>query len=112
MPTTPQALAAVAAAEYTGTPRGRTPRRLRRDRLGVLLWEDEEDPGVFYVIAEKGESAALLFYAGPRITGDPRELDLPIPVETLFDIATDPRVDVTTSQEALEAGDELSSWRD
>lgn len=81
---------------------------------GVLLWVDEEpeeDPGLLYVIAEKGESAALLLYAGPKITGDPRELDLPIPVETLFDIADDPRVDVTTSQEAVESGDELPYWR-
>ena len=31
------------------------------------MWEaeaPEEDPGVVYVLVEKGESAALLFYAG------------------------------------------------
>lgn len=81
---------------------------------GVLLWEaeaPEEDPGVVYVVVEKGESEALLFYAGPSITGDPRDLDLPLSVETLFDIAGDPRVDVTTSQEAVESGEELPYWR-
>lgn len=79
------------------------------------MWEDEEpeeDPGVVYVIVDKGDSSALLFYGGPAITGDPRELDLPISVETLFDIANDPRVDVTTSAEAVDAaGAGLSFWQ-
>ena len=81
---------------------------------GVLLWVDEEpeeDPGLLYVVVEKGDASVLLFYAGPKIAGDPRELDLPIPVATLFDIATDARVDVTTSQAAIEAGDDLPYWR-
>ena len=82
---------------------------------GVLMWEDEvpeEDPGVVYVLVDKGATAALVFYAGPAITGDPRELDMPISTEVLFAIANDARVDVTTSAEALEAGTELSFWRD
>lgn len=82
---------------------------------GLLVWEEvepEEDPGLVVVVVEKGDGAARLLYAGPDITGDPRELDLPIPVETLFDIATDPRVDVTTSAEAVDAGEDLSYWRD
>ncbi|MDN4161465.1 hypothetical protein [Nocardioides abyssi] len=82
---------------------------------GVLMWEDEapeEDPGVVYVVVEKGDSAALLFYAGPAITGDPRELDLPISTDVLFAIAGDPRVDVTTSAEAVAAGADLPFWQD
>ncbi|WP_345262935.1 hypothetical protein [Nocardioides nanhaiensis] len=166
VPTTPRALAAV-AAEYTGTPssadreadaaeefaRGGVGAELRfgsdgeydgdaltvavgqgldpsltdcesttneylagcvETDLGVLLWEaeaPEEDPGVVYVAVEKGDTSVLLFYSGPAITGDPRELDLPISVESLFDIASDPRVDVTTSQAAIEAGSDLSFWR-
>ena len=81
---------------------------------GTLMWEDEapeEDPGVVYVVVDKGETAALVFYAGPPITGDPRELDLPISTEVLFAIANDPRVDVTTSAEAVEAGANLSFWQ-
>lgn len=81
---------------------------------GVLLWEaeaPEEDPGVVYVVVEKGDAAVLLFYSGPTISADPRELDLPISVETLFDIATDPRVDLTTSEAAIEAGADLPYWR-
>lgn len=82
---------------------------------GVLLWEGEapeEDPGVVYVVAPKEKGTVLMFYAGPAITGDPRDLDLPIPVDRLLAIATDPRVDLTTSQAALDAGAELDFWRD
>lgn len=82
---------------------------------GVLMWEDEapeEDPGVVYVLVDKGESASLVFYAGPAITGDPRELDLPIPTEVLLAIANDPRVDVTTSAEAVDAGADLPFWQE
>lgn len=81
---------------------------------GVLAWEDEapeEDPGVVYLALEKGRSTVLLFYAGPVITGDPRDLDLPVSVDTLLAIAKDPRVDLTTSQAALDAGLALDQWR-
>jgi hypothetical protein len=82
---------------------------------GVLAWEKEtpeEDPGVVYVVADKGRSAALLFYAGPSITGDPRELNMPLSADVLLAIANDPRVDVTTSVETVAAGAELPFWRD
>jgi hypothetical protein len=82
---------------------------------GILMWEDEapeEDPGVVYVLVDKGETAALVFYAGPSITDDPRELDMPISTEVLFAIANDPRVDVTTSTEAVDGGADLSFWRE
>lgn len=80
---------------------------------GTLMWEDEtpkEDPGVVYVFVDKGETGALLFYSGPSITGDPRELRMPISTEVLFAIANDPRVDVTTSDEAVAEGADLSFW--
>lgn len=81
---------------------------------GILMWEDEapeSDPGVVYVVVDKGDTAALLFYAGPTITGDPRELDMPVSTDDLFAIANDPRVDVTTSQEAVDAGADLPYWQ-
>lgn len=81
---------------------------------GMLMWENEapeEDPGVVYVVVDKGEGAALVFYAGPSITGDPRKLDMPISTEVLFAIANDPRVDTTTSDEAAAAGADLSFWQ-
>jgi hypothetical protein len=81
---------------------------------GVLMWEGEapeEDPGVVYLVQQKGDAQVLMFYAGPSITGDPRELDMPISVETLFAIANDPRVDVTTSESAVRAGQDLDYWQ-
>lgn len=80
---------------------------------GVLAWEKqepEEDPGVVYLVVPKGAATVLLHYAGPDITGDPRKLDLPISVDDLRAIAADPRVDVTTSQAALDAGEKLPHW--
>jgi len=80
---------------------------------GVLMWEDlepEEDPGVVYVVVPKGDSAVLMFGSGPDITGDPRDLDLPVSVAEMFEIANDPRVDVTTTQEAVDGGRDLDFW--
>ena len=54
----------------------------------------------------------LLFTSGGAVTGDPRDLDLPIGVDEMAAVAADPRVDVTTSHAALEAGEELASWSD
>lgn len=87
---------------------------------GVLAWEDEapeEDPGVVYVAvaknpADPGGRGVLLFQAGVAITGDPREMGLRVGVDTMFDLAHDPRTDVTTSQETVDAGEELPFWVD
>ncbi len=37
---------------------------------------------------------------------------MPISTDDLFAIANDPRVDVTTSQEAVDAGADLPFWQD
>ena len=84
-------------------------------RDGLLAWEaatPEEDPGVVYVLASKGGTDVVLVLSGLEISGDPRELDLPVAVEDLFAVAADPRVDLTTSPEAVEAGRDLASWSD
>lgn len=82
---------------------------------GVLTWEKaapESDPGGIYLITDKDDGAAvLIFFSGPDITGDPRELDLPVTVDELFDVANDARVDVTTSQAALEAAEDIAFWQ-
>ena len=83
---------------------------------GTLIWEEvapEEDPGTIVVITEKdgGRSTVLVIHSGPPITGDPRELDLAISVADMFAIANDPRVDVTTTQEALDRGEQLGYWK-
>lgn len=76
---------------------------------GVLVWQDEEpeeDPGFLYVLVEKDGTTVVVGYGGPTLTQgkDPRDLDLPISVDTLFAIANDPRVDQTTSQAAIDGG--------
>ena len=81
---------------------------------GIVFWEKaapEEDPGVVYVMVSKAETDVLLFYSGPTITGDPRTLDLPVPVRDLFAIGRDSRVDVTTSPEAVAQGERITYWK-
>ena len=80
---------------------------------GVLMWEavaPEEDPGVVYLVMPKGRGAVLMFSSGPTITGDPRELDLAIDVSDMVALATDVRVDVTTTDEAVDGGRNLDYW--
>jgi hypothetical protein len=82
---------------------------------GTLFWDEvepEEDPGVVYLSVPKGDASVLMFYSGPAIEGDPRDAALPISVETMLAIATDPRVDLTTSAEAVAAGNDLGFWAD
>lgn len=72
---------------------------------GELLWmleEPEEDFGAVTVVVRKGDVYAVVLAAGERITKDPRQLDLSLSVEEMFNIANDPRVDETTSQEAVD----------
>ncbi|KHL12159.1 hypothetical protein CLV56_1755 [Mumia flava] len=79
----------------------------------TVTWDElspQEDPGLVVVVADLGTHTVLVKYSGPAITSDPRDLDLPIPTDTLVDIATDPRVAPTTSQEAVDAGDTLDYW--
>ena len=52
----------------------------------------------------------LLAYYGPAITGDPREQDLPIDVQSLIDLAADPRLDLTIDQDAVDHGALASYW--
>jgi hypothetical protein len=80
---------------------------------GSLLWQDhepEEDPGFIYAVTSKGDTTVVVYQAGPTVKGDPRDMDMPISVEDMFAIANDPRLHLTTSQEALDAG--VDFWRD
>ena len=80
---------------------------------GLLFWEDaapEEDPGVVYVSVQKGDATVVVFHSGPTIDADPRELDLKVSVDDLFTVANDPRIDVTTSQDAVDAGEAIDYW--
>lgn len=82
---------------------------------GRLFWErqePEEDPGVIYLAVPKGDATVLVYQAGPDVTADPRELDLAVSVDDMLALAEDPRVDVTTSAEAVADGEDLAWWYD
>lgn len=81
----------------------------------TLSWDElspEEDPGLVVITARVGGHTVVLRYSGPEIDGDPRNLDLPVSIDTLVDIATDPRIAPTTSQEAVDAGEQVDYWLD
>lgn len=80
----------------------------------TLRWQPfipEEDPGGVSVYATKGDTVVAMFQAGESILGDPRTQDLQISVKTMIDIATDPRLDATTSASAVDAGEHLTFWK-
>jgi hypothetical protein len=82
---------------------------------GTLFWESEtpdEDPGVVYVALRKGDATVLMFQSGPPISKDPRTLDLRISVADMFDIAKDPRVNLTTTAATIRSGQKLNTWTD
>ncbi|WP_279235515.1 chitosanase [Nocardioides sp. SR21] len=83
---------------------------------GTLRWntdDPEEDPGAVFALVPKSDGQIVMVaFAGPRLTQDPRDVDLPVSVETLFDIANDDRIDVTTTQDVVDAGAELDYWTD
>ena len=81
---------------------------------GLWYWgeeEPEEDPGGVFVLRSKGPLTVLVAYYGPAITGDPRQQELPIDVSQLLDLASDRRIDATTSRAAVKAGAQASYWR-
>ena len=81
----------------------------------TLAWQEEEpeeDPGVVYLFADQGRRhGGASTSPPPRSPRDPREVDLPVSVEAMVELAQDPRVDLTTTQEAVDAGASLDFWR-
>ncbi|CUR57598.1 exported hypothetical protein [metagenome] len=78
-----------------------------------LAWEreaPEEDPGYVVVRVSRPHEVAFVLYAGPAITGDPRKLELPVSIDRLVALATDPWLRLRTAPEAITAGDELTDW--
>ena len=72
----------------------------------------EEDPGSVTVLHRSGSTAVVALYAGPMISGDPRELDLPVSVDVLVELVTDPRVAPTTTAETLDQGARFEVYDD
>jgi hypothetical protein len=79
-----------------------------------VIWSPEipeEDPGSIAVVAPReGGVYAVAGYSGTAITGDPRKLDLSLPLDDLIALARDARVDRTTTQAAVDAGANLDFW--
>lgn len=77
-----------------------------------LMWQDEvpeEDPGIVHLRYEVDGEARSATYAGALITGDPRaDGMLPVSIERLEQLLTDPRFASTTTQQALDT--EVEGW--
>ncbi len=82
----------------------------------ILLWQDrepEEDPGIIDVLSVRPEADVWAGYdQDVEVTGDPRDLDLPLPAEDLLAAVSDPSVGLVASPEQLRAGDALTVWQD
>ena len=83
---------------------------------GTLRWnldDPEEDPGGVFVLVPKSDGRTVMVtFNGPHLHRDPRTVDLPVSVDTVFAIANDPRIDVTTSQEVVDRGADLAYLED
>ena len=85
------------------------------DGGGAMTWaleDPEEDPGYMSVAVRKGETTVVVIFSGPHITRDPRTMDLPVTLDQLVDIARDDRIDLTTTQAAVDAGAALDYWEE
>jgi hypothetical protein len=83
------------------------------DGVQVTWWTEipEEDPGSVGLIAHREDGALVLVsYSGSSITGDPRKQDLSVSLDGLIALARDPRIDRTTSQAVVDAGEKLGYW--
>jgi len=85
--------------------------RIETDRGTVLLsWVEEapeEDPGAVSVLLPLGDTYLRVYQAGQKITGDPRDLDLPISVDDMIAVITDPRYGLLTTDEMVDEGERL-----
>lgn len=72
---------------------------------------DDEEPGSVAVLAPRPHGVYLgVVYSAPEITGDPRHLDLRLPLDDLVALARDARIDRTTHQATVTAGENLDFW--
>ena len=76
----------------------------------TIAWQDleqEEDPGIVYVIDRREGEDVAVQVSGPSITDDPRNLDLGVPLEDLAALVTDQRLSLTTWQQVVDLGDSV-----
>ena len=80
-----------------------------------ILWDleaPEEDPGFVSVTRFTDDDVRQIVLSGPKITKDPREMDLPRvrSVKVMRAIVEDPAFAVTTTRGALDASKKLTYW--
>ncbi len=79
-----------------------------------LSWQEEqpeEDPGILTLALDTGTEQRSVTYAGEAITGDPRDQELPLDVESdLARLVSDDRFSATTTQEMVDT--DLAKWPD
>jgi hypothetical protein len=83
------------------------------DPAVTLRWqpeEPEEDPGALNVVSTRADESVVVSYYGPTITGDPREMDLPISVDVLVAIAQDDRLALMVPPQILALGQDVPGW--
>jgi len=85
------------------------------DGGGAMTWtleDPEEDPGYLMVAVRKDEATVVVVFSGPHIVRDPRTMELPVTVDQLAELARDDRIDLTTTQAAVDAGEAITYWED
>lgn len=80
-----------------------------------LAWDEvepEEDPGYVAVVLRRADEDedVVAYTSGESITGDPREQDLTVSVEALTALVQDERLSLTTTQDVVDAGEDLEGW--
>jgi hypothetical protein len=94
-------------------PDGRCVESAAEDGTLWLTWalvEPEEDPGwVDATLVRDGETV-VAHYSGATVTGDPRELQLPVTTDMLRAVVLDSRLRLTTTRDAVDAGEALEEW--
>lgn len=76
----------------------------------TLSWQElepEEDPGIVYVSQERDDGFAMVGYSGRSILGDPREQTLPVSVEEMVEIVSDPAYGPVTTAEYAAAAERI-----
>lgn len=77
----------------------------------LLSWQGpgEDSPGYLTVYAVRDGELRSIGYEGYGVTGDPRKEELPVDLEELAAIVTDPAFALTTTQGAVDAGEKLEA---
>lgn len=71
----------------------------------------EEDPGSVSLQRRRGDEVVTVYFAGPEITGEPRDLDLSPTLAELEDVVRDPRLSLKTDAATIAAGEKVEDWK-